>query len=47
MQQVTEDGAIAAVISDPAATDFVSVEPIWQPRAVAASQTPTDEVVGE
>ena len=47
VQDVTNDGAIAAVISDPAATDFVSVEPIWQPRAVEASQTPVDEVVGE
>jgi rod shape-determining protein MreC len=47
VQEVTNDGAVAAVISDPAATDFVSVEPIWQPRAVAAAQTPVDEVVGE
>ena len=47
VQEVTIDGAIAAVISDPAATDFVSVEPIWQPRAVEAAQTPVDEVVGE
>lgn len=47
VQEVTNDGAIAAVISDPAATDFVSVEPIWQPRAVEAAQTPVDEVVGE
>ena len=47
VQEVTNDGAIAAVISDPAATDFVSVEPIWQPRAVEAAQTPVDKVVGE
>jgi rod shape-determining protein MreC len=47
VQQVTEDGAIAAVISDPAATDFVAVEPIWQPEAVKASQTPIEKAVSE
>ncbi|MFN6934691.1 MAG: rod shape-determining protein MreC [Tsuneonella sp.] len=46
VQEVTADGAIAAVISDPAATDFVSVEPIWQPRAVEAAGTPVGEAVG-
>ncbi|GAA4643852.1 hypothetical protein GCM10023115_18120 [Pontixanthobacter gangjinensis] len=39
--EVTDDGAIGRVISDPAATDFVSVEPIWQPDSVkAAAQSP-------
>lgn len=47
VREVTPDGANAAVISDPAATDFVSVEPIWQPRAVEAAATPVDETVGE
>ena len=46
VQQVTADGAVAAVISDPAATDFVSIEPIWQPRAVDAAKTPVSQVVG-
>lgn len=46
VQEVTADGAVAAVISDPAATDFVSVEPIWQPRAVEAASTPPSEEVG-
>ena len=45
--QVTDDGGVAAVISDPAATDFVAVEPIWQPEAVAAAQTPVEEEVGQ
>ncbi|MGZ3269867.1 MAG: rod shape-determining protein MreC [Croceibacterium sp.] len=31
---VTRDGAIARVLSNPAATDYVSVEPVWQPDAV-------------
>ena len=40
VQEVTGDGAVAAVISDPAATDFVAVEPIWQPDAVKAAEMP-------
>ncbi|HSQ95415.1 MAG TPA: rod shape-determining protein MreC [Croceibacterium sp.] len=31
---VTRDGAIARVLSNPAATDYVSIEPVWQPDAV-------------
>ena len=46
LQQITPDGGIAAVISDPAATDFVAVDPIWQPRAVEAAQTPVEQEVG-
>lgn len=46
VQQVTPDGGIAAVISDPAATDFVAIDPIWQPRAVEAAETPVEEEVG-
>ena len=40
--EIVDDGAVARLISDPAATDFVSVEPIWQPEALDASQTPDD-----
>lgn len=39
---VTEDGAIARMVSDPAATDYVSVEPIWQPQTVAAAAQSPD-----
>ncbi|WP_120715746.1 rod shape-determining protein MreC [Tsuneonella amylolytica] len=46
LQEKTIDGGVAAVISDPAATDFVAVEPIWQPAAVAASKTPVEVTVG-
>jgi rod shape-determining protein MreC len=38
---LTRDGAIAQLLSNPAATDVVLVEPIWQPQAVAASQAPS------
>lgn len=31
---ITKDGAIARVLSNPAATDYVSIEPVWQPEAV-------------
>lgn len=37
--KVNRDGAIARVLSDPAATDFVAVDPIWQPEAQAMIQT--------
>ena len=41
----TEDGALARIISDPAATDYVAIEPIFQPQAIAAAATPVDESV--
>ena len=31
---ITKDGAIARLLSNPAATDSVSIEPVWQPQAV-------------
>src|SRR5512139_1487640 len=34
--EITRDGAIAQLLSNPAATDVVTVEPAWQPKAVAA-----------
>ena len=38
--EITRDGAIAQLLSNPAATDVVAVEPIWQPEAVEALQAP-------
>jgi rod shape-determining protein MreC len=35
-QEITRDGAIAKLLSNPAATDVVAVEPIWQRAAVEA-----------
>ncbi|MFZ1742169.1 MAG: rod shape-determining protein MreC [Pontixanthobacter sp.] len=40
VSEVTSDGAIGRVISDPAATDYVSVEQIWQPETVSAAAKP-------
>src|SRR5688572_4603777 len=38
--EITRDGAIAQLLSNPAATDVVIVEPIWQPEAVEALAAP-------
>lgn len=38
--QLTRDGAIAHLLSNPAATDVVIVEPMWQPQAVQALAAP-------
>lgn len=43
----TEDGALARIISDPAATDYVAVEEIWQPKAIRAAATPIERSVAE
>ncbi len=44
--RVTNDGAVARMITDPAAADFVSVEPIWQPHLVKDASTPVDVELG-
>jgi rod shape-determining protein MreC len=43
--RVTEDGAIAQLLSNPAATDVVIVEPVWQRRAIeaAARELPAED----
>ncbi len=41
--ETTDDGALARIISDPAATDFVAVEPIFEPEAIRAVATPIEE----
>lgn len=41
--EVTEDGAVARIISDPAAADFVAVERIFEPEAVVGAATPIEE----
>lgn len=39
-REITRDGAIAQLLSNPAATDVVVVEPIWQRQAVEALAAP-------
>lgn len=38
--RITDDGAIAQLLSNPAATDVVIVEPVWQNEAVKAADAP-------
>lgn len=52
MSEILPDGGLAQLIADPAATDYVSVEPIFEPEGVVASQIPaeiplSDEALGE
>jgi rod shape-determining protein MreC len=39
VDELTKDGAIIRLLSNPAATDYVSVEPVWQPQAVEQLRT--------
>lgn len=39
---VNKDGGIGRLLSDPAATDFVAIDPIWQPQARAAIKAAED-----
>lgn len=43
----TADGGLARIVSDPAATDFVAVMPIFEPEATKVVDTPVEEAVGE
>lgn len=43
--QITKDGAIAQLLSNPAATDVVVVEPIWQRQAIEAMSAPPPTAV--
>jgi len=45
--RLTNDGAIAQLLSNPAATDVVIVEPIWQRAAVEALAAPQDSPLHE
>ncbi len=45
VEQLTDDGAIARVVSDPAAADFVAVEPLYQPVLIEAARTPAEEAL--
>lgn len=45
--EVTNDGAVARMVTNPSAADFVSIEPIWQPELIDASRTPTSVELGQ
>jgi len=40
LEQTTADGGLARIVSDPAATDFVAVLPIFEPEAAKIAETP-------
>lgn len=43
----TSDGGLARLVSDPAATDFVAIEPIFEAEGVAAVQTPVEQELSD
>lgn len=43
----TDDGAVARLVSDPAATDFVAVDPIFEPEAAHGAETPVERELAE
>ncbi|WP_379550318.1 rod shape-determining protein MreC [Qipengyuania sp. DGS5-3] len=45
--EVTDDGALARVVSDPAATDYISVMPIFEPLALSSAQTPVEQPLSD
>ena len=47
LTEIRPDGGLARMIADPAGTDFVRVEPIWQPETVAAGRQSPDQVLSE
>ncbi|MGB3167072.1 MAG: rod shape-determining protein MreC [Alteraurantiacibacter sp.] len=40
VSKITDDGAIGQLLSNPAATDFVMVQPIFEPEAILAAEQP-------
>lgn len=47
LTEKTDDGGLARIVSDPAATDFVAIEPIFEPDAVVALQTPVERELAD
>ncbi|WP_324827470.1 rod shape-determining protein MreC [Qipengyuania zhejiangensis] len=47
LTEKTDDGGLARLVSDPAATDFVAIEPIFEPEAAAAVDTPIEDELGD
>lgn len=47
LTEKSADGGLARIVSDPAATDFVAVMPIFEPEAVKVAATPVEQAVTE
>ncbi|MBI1401602.1 MAG: rod shape-determining protein MreC [Porphyrobacter sp.] len=44
---ITPDGGLARLVAEPSATNYVAVEPIYQPEAVSALENPREPLEGE
>jgi rod shape-determining protein MreC len=47
LTEKSPDGGLARIVSDPAATDFVAVMPIFEPEAARVADTPVEEAVAD
>lgn len=47
LTEKTADGGLARIVSDPAATDFVAVMPIFEPEAARIADTPAGEAMAQ
>lgn len=47
LTEKSADGGLARIVSDPAATDFVAVMPIFEPEAAKVAETPVERAVEE
>ena len=45
--ELNDDGGLARIVSDPAATDYVSVEQIFEPEAALGARTPIEKELGD
>ena len=45
--ELPDDGGLARIVSDPAATDFVAIEPIFEPDGAQGATTPIEEELGD
>lgn len=43
VETITDDGGLARIVSDPAATDYVSIDPIFERKAVEALAVPPEK----
>lgn len=47
LTEKTDDGGLARIVSDPAATDYVTVEPIFEPEAALGANTPVESELAD
>jgi rod shape-determining protein MreC len=47
VSEITDEGALARLVADPASADYVSIGQIWVPEVVEAAQTPDEEPFGD